>query len=220
MRTGWPWLSNPLVSWDDGIRWYVDEVAGATEWPIDAQFVIEQHLKLPSETPDSDYIDRLIATATRQAERFTKRAIASQTLAMQLSGFPTGYIEIQRPPLIEVVSIGYTDESGAAQTVSGFQTQAQRGPNARRSIVAPAAGGSWPSTSSDVPFPVTVTYRAGYVTADSPEQINVPEDITHGILLVIAELYKQRSESVIGVGATISPGVVRARDLWLPYRIF
>lgn len=216
----WPWQGWPLtsVSWDAGIRWHVAQVTPPTDWPVTAEFVRDQHLRSPNGVADLDYIDHCIRAATLRGERFTRRSFMPQTLAQVLSTFPSGAIVLDRPPLLEVVSITYVDEAGDTQTLDAaeYQVSAPQGPMAGRGQVLTVSGGSWPSIDSGAMAPVTVTYRAGYEDGNSPAQANVPEDITHGILLVIGELYKSRSESNSGV----SPAILRAKDLWMPYRVF
>lgn len=209
-------------AWDEGVRWHLEEVEAPEDLPIELAFVRDQHLKVVNGSAEDDYIQHLIRVATKQAERFTQRAMVEQTLSMVLSRFPRCEIEVARPPLISVESIAYIDTDGALQTLdeSRYEVSAPHGPTCRRGRIKPVKWGSWPETDPEAMDAVTVTFRAGYVDGSSPSQPDVPEDIKHGMLLLISELYKSRSISIIGFGISVNPALVSARSLWWPYRVF
>jgi hypothetical protein len=144
------------------------------------------------------------------------------TREMVLSRFPCWQIEVPWPPLITVESIEYTDTDGTDQTLatSAYQASAPIGPTCRKGAIIPARDTTWPTIDAQAIDPVRITFRCGYVDGGSPEQANVPEDLLHGQLLVIGEMYKQRSESVIGFGVSVNPAIVRARDIWREYRVY
>jgi hypothetical protein len=52
----------------------------------------------------------------------------------------------------------------------------------------------------------------------SPAEPSIPEDILHGQLLVIGEMYKLRSLSVHAFNQ--APAVLQARNLWNAYRVY
>lgn len=218
--------------WDEEIQWHwslVTEADPAVD-PLTVAFVRDQHLRALGGSAEDDYIDRLIRTSDRMAERATRRAHSPQTLALVMDRFPRGGcpILIPRPSLMSVTSIVYIDPNGNEQTIDGspeaIQVSAPVGPKAAKGRIAPLPNTCWPQTQCDTLDAVTITFQAGYplVTRDnvgSPTMANVPEDILHGRLLVIGELYKQRSESVQSF-AQQAPALVRANDLWLGYRAY
>lgn len=207
--------------WDDGVAWHTNVVAVPLERTLAVAFVRDKHLRVTNGTVEDDYITRLIETTTRMAERVTRRALMPQTRELVLSRFPYGRIELPWPPLIEVVSVEYIDTDGTPQTLdaSAYQVSVPFGPTAAKGQIWPARDMTWPTADTLSPDPVTVTYRCGYVDGGSPERAAPPDDILHGQLLLIGELYKQRSDSVIGFGISVTPAVARARDLWLGYRV-
>ena len=87
----------------------------------------------------------------------------------------------------------------------------------KQGLVTPVYNTCWPQARCEVGA-VVVTYDAGYVDEASPTQAQIPEDIQQGQLIVIGELYKQRSESVHA--GNQNPALIRARDLWMPYRVY
>lgn len=204
------------MRWDAGVRWHVDTVTPTVLQPVTLTFVRDEHLRAMNESAEDVYLQALIGTATRMAERVTQRALLTQTLRLVLDRFPCGEIALPCPPLQAVTSIDYIDPAGDTQTLPGgspeaFHVIAPTGPSAAPALLTPLYGETWPTTRAQRDA-VRVTYTAGYTA------VTLPDDIRHGILLVIGELYKQRSESVHTLGQT--PALIRARTLWRGYRVF
>lgn len=76
------------------------------------------HLRIASDgTEDENMaVDRL--TAHREAERYTRTAIGSQTRELALDAFPVGGILLPGGKVSSITSIIYTDENGTLQTLS------------------------------------------------------------------------------------------------------
>lgn len=209
--------------WDDGVEWYLDQVAVPTGLAIDVAYFAEQHLRIPLSGAESARLTRAIEASTQQAERMLERSLLPQTWDLVMDRFPFLFIELQRPPLISVTSVQYVDEDGDTQTLdsSQFRVIQQTGPRARRSWIERDEDVTWPVTrrQSDA---VTVTYRAGYVETigASPEVTKVPEAILEGIAIRAAEFYKQRSDSVIGFGVSVHPAIVASRNLWHDFKVY
>lgn len=213
--------------WDDGVCWFVEQLSAPdlTADPLMLEAVRDDHLRSPNGTAEDDYIARLMVTSLRMAERVTNRSLLPTSRRQVMDRFPYEIV-LQHPPLTAVQSIVYVDTDGVEQTIAGgspeqFWMSAPLGPKAPKGRLRPLYGTCWPSTRCQ-PDAVRVTYTAGYPLVDPPELADVqvadvPEDITHGRLLVIAELYKQRSESVHTFNQ--NPALIRARDLWLGYRL-
>lgn len=218
------------------------QTVAPTDEPIAVREVYEDHLRGYDFDTESAYVTRLVATARRDGERFTRRSWMPQTWRMSLDRFPLSYpnltypfvgstaashwedngaILLPRGPLIEVVSVGFIDGDGVSQTLAPTDyVLSDAGRENLPSRLTPAYGTIWPVTRWQTDA-VQVTFRAGYLlSGGSPEEADVPEDLIHGLLLMVGELYKIRSESVAGVGVSISPAVIRARDLWAPHRLF
>ena len=209
------------MRWDDGVQWHLDVVTPPVAQPLDVAFVRDSHLRVTNGTDEDGYISTLIAVAARMAERTMRRAVLPQTLELVLNRFPLCAIELPMPPLQSVTSVTYVDADGVAQVLGGsplpFQVVVPQGPQAPRGCIEPFYGEAWP-TARRQPAAVRVRYEAGYPLVGSPPATTMPEDVLHGMLLVIGELYKQRSESVHAFAQ--NPALVRARDLWLAYRVY
>lgn len=218
--------SNPRPGWDAGLTWHLEliEPPDLSLDPLTLAFVRDHHLRVTNGTAEDDYIERLIRTSYRMAERVTRRALLPQTWLQVVSGFPAaGEIVLQKGPVIEVEAISYVDEDGATQPIPGspadYDVTIPSGPDAGKATVRPLYGESWPTVRSTREA-VMVQFQAGYplLEGESPAVADIPEDITHGRLLAIAEMYKQRSESVHAFNQ--NPALIRARDLWIGYRLY
>lgn len=203
------------------VAWHLELVTPPAAEPLELAFVRDYHLRSPNGTAEDVYLERLIRAARVMAERTTRRALIDQRWDLLIDNrFPCGEILLPRPPLIEVEAITYVDGDAVEQTLApeAYQVTRPTGPQAGRGRIRPVFGTSWPTTRADADV-VRVTYRAGYLDETvSPAEANVPEDLVQGMLLVIGEFYKQRSESVHTMGQ--NPAVIRARDLWLGYRVY
>ena len=212
------------MSWDAGVQWFLDQIAGpGDDLVVSLAYVRDQHLRVTNDDAEDEKITQAIRTATHQGEHYTQRAFLPQTWALVLDCFPAGEIVLPLPPLMDVTSVVYVDTDGVTQTlaVDSYRVVRQRGPKCRRSWLTPVYDETWPSTRAQRDA-VTITYRAGYVVEPgvSPEVTNVPEDLKEGIAMRAAELYKQRSDSVLGFGITVSPAIVASRRIWSDFKVY
>lgn len=143
----------------------------------------------PDLTVDDALLTRQIKAARRWAEAYLQRPIVSQTRELTLDAFPTCGIILRDAPIISIESIAYADADGAVQPLVGFQQDLYSDP----ARLMPAYGQAWPVTR-DVLNAVAVRYVAGYGAADA-----VPEEIKCAVLLVVADLYEHREDSIDGV---------------------
>lgn len=210
-----------MSGWDCGVRWHLETV-GSPDWdtdPLALSFVRDLHLRCANGTAEDAYITSLIRTSLMAAERTTWRTLLPKTLVLAMDRFPFAEILLPSPPGVSVTSIEYTDENGDPQTLSGSPAEyrfiAPSGPKAGKARILPLTGETWPQTDGSIGS-VRVTFVAGYPVSGSPAVADVPEDITHGRLLMIGELYKQRSESVHSMNQ--NPAIIRAVDIWKEYR--
>jgi uncharacterized phiE125 gp8 family phage protein len=197
-------------------------VTAPTEEPIPAEDVLSDHLRTPNASSlELSYVIRLVRAARLMGERYTQRAFAEQTRERWLERFPPGNIWLPYPPLLEVLSVSYTDTGGTVQALTegtDYLVTAPSGPMAGPGAVVLMPDTSWPSTRTQ-PDAVKVQYSCGYLAVDgSPADLEIPADLVHGMLLVIGEFYKQRSESVQGISS--SRAFRTAVDLWDGYRVY
>lgn len=226
--SGWTWWqtssTNVPPAWDDGIEVHPRQIEPPDMAldPLTVAFVRDDYLRAPNGTLEDAFIERAIRASYRAAERVTRRALIPQTWDQVMTGWPiwTGQIVLAKAPVLEVLAISYVDEAGDEQSLTtspaDYAVTIPSGPLAGKATVQPVYGASWPAARELV----TVRYRAGYplLEDESPAVADIPEDITHGRLLMIGEMYKQRSESVHSFNS--NPAVIRARDLWIGYRVY
>lgn len=179
-----------------------------------------------------------IGAARRTVEhRYLHRALIEQTWALTLDDFPrhaardftsavgnityamldgarvkiTDGLEVHlpMPRLIDITSIAYLDENGDAQTLSADDYSASLSDD--DPFIEPVAD-AWPVTA-DQPGAVTITYRAGY--GDSAD--DVPFDIRAAMLLLTADLYRNR-EAQVDMAVELKPNMAVA-NLLEPYAV-
>ena len=148
---------------------------------------VKEHLNV-EHTEDDFVIMRLRGAAERFIEKQTARQLAAATWDLFLDRFPSGLIEIRKPPVTAVSEIEYTDENGVLQTLAGFQADTLSEP----ARVFPAFDESWPSTRR-VPNAVRVRFTAGYST-----QAALPDEAKQVVLLLVGHWYANREGVLTG----------------------
>lgn len=155
------------------------------------------HLRV-DHTDEDALIAALLQSVTDAAEIFSGRAFVDQTWDLYLDAFPTENdkeIKIPKPPLIQVVHVAYSDSTGNEQYVSAndYYVDSVSEPG----WVVLQGGASWPSTL-DAINAVRIRFRAGYVSANSPDSPDVPDDIKAALKLSLGSLYENRESVMSG----------------------
>lgn len=149
-------------------------------------------------------LSSLIRAATSYVERYTGRAIMSQTFDYSCQNFPYGDdpLYLPRSPLSSVTSVKYYDANETQQTwsSSNYIVFADREPG----MVMLAATATWPVIGLR-PMPVTVRFVAGYSSASA-----VPEDLRALLLLLIAHWFENRQGNIIGTSVSALPHSIDA----------
>lgn len=204
------------------VVWRDDVVTPSMIEVVELAFVRDQHLRV-SHTAEDDYISRLVRVAVVAAEHFTHRAIGVQTRRLTIDARFPCELWVGYPPVVRIDAVRYIDPDGQEQTLDEAAYDVDRpvvAPLCRRTRIVPAYGTTWPETRCQVGA-VYVDYTAGYVTeGTSPMEPAIPEDLVHGMLLVVGELYKQRSLSVNPQATSSSPAQLQARGIWAPYVVY
>lgn len=169
-------------------------VASTVEEPIDV-IEVQDHLRIDS-TSENPYISALISVARAQCENKTHRLLRPGTVTLTLDGFQA--VELPYPPLRNstALAITYIDSTGGTASVSSTVYDIHDdgdGP----AVLTTAYGQSWPTPQS-VRGAVTISYQAGYSTADP-----CPDALKHWMLLYVGGLYEHREAYVIGQSANL-----------------
>lgn len=134
---------------------------------------------------EAPLVEALLAAGREIIEKYTSRALLTQTLKATVDAFPTGRtIELPRVPLASVTSIKYWPASGGAQTT--WDSSNYTVITATNQIVI-LDGTDWPDTAVR-PDAVEITYGAG---ATAPGA--VPAPLRHAVLLMCSHLYENRA---------------------------
>lgn len=173
------------------------------------------HLKEDLVSVDNDArISALISAARQAVEHSMGRAIMLKTLETTLDEFPDA-IRLDQPPIVDVISVEYTAEDGAATALSAASYTLDNA--SEPGWLVPAYGCSWPATQCSINA-VRVRYRAGYSTSGdaATAQSAVPAGIKYAILLEVGTRYK------LGAADDAAPAMRHdfARHLLDPFRIW
>jgi uncharacterized phiE125 gp8 family phage protein len=181
---------------------------------LDWESEVRGHLRLDDAAEKGRVESVLIPSAMSWVEAETNRALLTQTWKALLDEFPHGYIEIPKPPLIEVSSVRYVDADGVQQLWDAldYVVEAPAGPHAVPGRLWPAFGKSYPCARCQ-PDAVEITFRCGYGAAFS----NVPAQLRSGMLLIVGELFERREVAIADM--TISEVPLAARALVRPFRV-
>jgi hypothetical protein len=165
-------------------------------------------------TADDTLVTNLITGARQWVERYTGRALITQTWQMALDLWPgaveqwwdgvregpvTGldsvsFIGLPRPPLISVTSVQYFDNTDTATVwaSSNYFVDTVREPGR----LALRLGATWP-VPSRLTNGIVITYVAGY----GNDGTNVPEPIKTAIRQLVAHWYEHRGEAAAATGS-------------------
>lgn len=163
--------------------------------------------------PEDDLIEGILIPAMRErAEIATNRQFRQVTFDLGLDGFVcaplhdqgrrrgAGWLELPKPPLVEVVRVTYRDGAAVTQTLAAdqYEVDAPLGPKARRGRLTPAYGVIWPMTLHRMNA-VTIRFLAGYSGLPVPiVGPALPALLKQAMLLDIATLYEHRENVVAG----------------------
>ena len=148
-------------------------------------------------TLDDTYISSLISMARDRAEKYCNRFFTEQQISIFYDGTTPLLIDLQYPDLASVESVQYTDSDLALQTITATDYVVDVD---RRRITFINS----PETSID--YRVNATTGAP-VTTDGAKA---------AMLMMIADMYEIRTESIVGMSINDNPAVLAAL---YPYRV-
>lgn len=138
-----------------------------------------------SDTSHDSHLTRLIKAATSEVERYTRRALITQTWQLTLREFPP-QIALPRPPLQSVESITYVNDAGAIVELEEFQVSTYSHP----AVILPLFSESWPSTRPETLDAITIEYIAGF----GDDADDIPEKFKNAIYELVAFRFLNRGD--------------------------
>lgn len=148
----------------------------------------KKQVELPlADTTHDSQLTRLITACREDVERFTRRALITQTWRRTLPYFPCGRIYFPRPPLSSV-SIDYYDGSGVSQSLDAGLVQVDT--DSAPGSVEPAVNTTWPTTQAGRRDAVTIEFECGF----GDEASDVPANYRQLILELIAFRFWYRGD--------------------------
>lgn len=155
---------------------------------------VEQHCQLGTIHDDQVRLVQGMITAARQwVENRLHRQLCTATWKLYLDEFPAVIEITDKLPVTAISSITYVDTAGDSQTWSSANYQTDYASENRPARIMPGYGKSYPSTRGDTFNAITITFTAGYGAA-----ADVPQAIKNAILVLVAERYEHREQSVLG----------------------
>ncbi len=166
---------------------------GPTKEPVTlVEAFYQLRLFVPGEAPESHtdaaYVAGLITAARNYVENITRRALITQTWDYYRDSWPAGdRFELPYAPLQSVTSVKYTDTDGDETTLTVSTDYVVDTASEPGAIVLPY-GETWPADQLNPKTPIVVRFVCGY----GDDAANVPEEIKHAILLLVAHWYTNR----------------------------
>lgn len=154
---------------------------------------------------------RWIRGAREQVERYTGRALLTQTWELVLDAFPSGAIEIPFPPLQSITSITTYTPANVSSVVLSATYQVDTWSEPGRVVLV--SGSSWP-TDLRTTASIVVRFAAGYgATPDT-----VPAPIAEAVLALVAQRARFRGDDLEGgpQGGDLPPWIA---ERLAPYRV-
>ena len=170
---------------------------------------VKDFLRVDSSAEDT-LIGVLIEAARSMAEAYTRRIMMTTTIEEFFDVFPTyrnpedkDIIFLSRGPIQSISSVTYIDSLGDEQTVASENYRSDLVSEPSRII----SSNGWAATKDTVNA-VVVRYICGYSSSS-----DVPAPIRQAMLLMIAEMYEKRQDSVKRLPTA-------AEYLMNPYRVW
>lgn len=168
-------------------------------------------------TADDTLIAQIIEAATKYAEAFCNRGFVTQRWEAVFTGFPVvtpsscdAFLELRRGNLLASPApvVTYRDAAGVAQTLASTVYLLDDVSIPGRVRLAPDQ--TWPDVQARWDA-VRVAYSVGWAAAD------LPEPIVQALLLLISQLYENRTPELSGT--IVSAVRFSFEALLAPYRI-
>jgi uncharacterized phiE125 gp8 family phage protein len=182
-------------------------VTPPTEEPLTIQDVVDQCQMGEIADDQRSRVAGYIAGARQLLERRLHRQFCTATWKLYLDYFPAEIQILDKLPVASITHIKYYDANGTLTTLTPAATyyQVDVASQQRPARIIPAYGTTWPSIRSGTLNPVEIQFVAGYGAASA-----VPATIKNGMLLLIANWFENREQSIVGTVVNELPWGVEA----------
>lgn len=174
-----------------------------------------QILTYESDATEDALLTKRLKAVRGKVEKFTRRALITQTWDAYLDAFPRkNFISLPFGQLQSIASgaFTYTDSGGTVTTMVVTTDYLLDTVSEPGRIVLPY-GVSWPSFTAYPVNPIAIRFVCGYGLA-----VDVPEEIKTSILFMLADIYSERGEKIIG-NYSVTDNKWAEDFLW-PFRLF
>ena len=170
--------------------------------PVSLDEAKEQCRIVSSDATHDSLLARLINDATRSIETMTGAKLGSQSVRLELNGFPAGAIDLGVYPVNSITSVKYDDGDNVEQTLV-VTTDYWQSLGGMYPFICPVD--AWPATMYGKPASVRIVMSVGYYDG-SPVTATPPDDLRHAVLMRVKEYFDNSGESVTGseVFSTVS----------------
>lgn len=167
----------------------------------------EQCRIVSSDSNHDSLLTRLIAESTKSIETLTGVKLTSQSVRLDLDGFPSGKIDLGVYPVNSIASVKYDDGDNVEQTLV-LETDYWQSLGGMYPFICPVE--TWPATKYGKPASVRIAMSVGYFEG-SPVTSAAPDDLKHAVLIRVKEYFDNAGESI--TGQTVEPTVSSVKAL-------
>ena len=174
--------------------------------PVSLTEAKEQCRILSADTTHDTLLNRLISEATSSIQTYCGVRLASQTVRLELNGFPSGNIDLGVYPVNSIASVAYDDGDNVEQTLA-LGTDYWKSLGGMYPFLSPID--AWPATKYGKPACVRITMSVGYFDG-SPVTSAAPDDLKHAVLMRVKEYFDNAGESITGQSVEQTVSTVKA----------
>lgn len=148
---------------------------------------LKLHLRIDHSDED-ELLKLILLTARESVEKFTARALLTQTWDICLNEWPDeDFIELPYGNLQSVTSVKYKDSDGTETTLTETTDYLVETNKEQKGRIVLPYGVSWPSDTLYPSHPITIRFVCGWTKAT-----DVPSSIKSALLLLAADSYNLR----------------------------
>lgn len=181
----------------------VSVVTAATALPVSVDSDVKPHLRIDHDVEDTGLEADVLAAAGQLAtpSGWLGRSLMPQRLKLTLDAPPARVIYLPGPPVTAVKTIKVRESDDTITTIYDADAPTDTiglitDLDAEPALIWPDDDIGWPSDIKYGPDSMQIEYLAGYADADA-----LPREIRMWILQRVAELYRDRDASILGVAS-------------------